>query len=126
MEFTYTVQDQKGKRITDKIKAESISIVVNHLKSQGLLPLQVKRIDGKKEGKKKSSVFKPRIKSKELVVFTRQLSAAINSGLLLTDALETISGDLENRYFGEIIMWLGIYVRYVNLVCFRSFFCSFL
>ncbi|KPK96716.1 MAG: hypothetical protein AMJ95_12650 [Omnitrophica WOR_2 bacterium SM23_72] len=111
MEFKYTARDQKGKRITAKANAESISILVSQLKGQGFLPLQIKRIDDGKGEKNNSYIFKPRIKLKELVVFTRQLAAAINAGLLLTEALETISGDLENRYFGEILLEIIGYIR---------------
>lgn len=103
MEFKYTAQDEKGNRITAQLKAESVSLLVSQLKNQGLLPLQVKKIAPQKNGVQKSYFFQPRVKLNDLVVFTRQLSSALNAGLLLTDALETIHHDLENRHLGNVL-----------------------
>lgn len=103
MEFEYTAQDEKGNRIRAQLKVESLSVLIGHLKNQGLLPLQVREIVSKKNGVRKSSFFQPKVKLKDLVVFTRQLSSALNAGLLLTEALETIHSDLENRHFGNVI-----------------------
>ena len=58
MEFKYTAQDQKGKRVTAKASAESISILVSQLKGQGFIPLQIKRIDTGNGQKKKSYAFR--------------------------------------------------------------------
>jgi len=104
MDFEYTAQDEKGDRITGQIKADSISILIGMLKNKGLLPLEVKKIATQKNGtQKSSSFFEPKIKLRDLVVFTRQLSSAINAGLLLSEALETIRHDLENRHLGKVI-----------------------
>ena len=49
------------------------------------------------------SGWRRKVSGKELAVFTRQLAATLSAGLLLTEALETISDDLENKYFAEIL-----------------------
>ena len=103
MEFKYTAQDAKGKRITAQLNAESVAVLVSQLKNKGLLPLQVKEIASEKKKERKSYLFQQKIKLKELSVFTRQLASALNAGLLLTEALETIRSDLENRYFGGVL-----------------------
>ncbi len=103
MEFEYTAQDEKGNRVTAQIKADSISVLIGMLKNKGLLPLEVKEIKSQKNGTHKSYFFQPKVKLKDLVVFTRQLSSAINAGLLLSEALETIRTDLENRNFSKVI-----------------------
>jgi len=103
MEFKYTAQDAKGRRITARLNAESVAVLVSQLKNKGLLPLQVKEIASEKKKEPKSYLFQQKIKLKELSAFTRQLSSALNAGLLLTEALETIRSDLENRYFGGVL-----------------------
>jgi len=103
MEFKYTAQDAKGRRITAQLNAESVAVLVSQLKNKGLLPLQVKEIASEKKKEPKSYLFQQKIKLKELSAFTRQLSSALNAGLLLTEALETIRSDLENRYFGGVL-----------------------
>jgi len=111
MDFEYTAQDAKGNRITAQLKADSISVLVGLLKNQGLLPLQVKKIAAQKNGVQKSSLFQPKIKLKDLVVFTRQLSSAVNAGLLLSEALETIRSDLENRHLGNVLNAILNHIR---------------
>jgi type IV pilus assembly protein PilC len=43
------------------------------------------------------------VSGKDLAIFTRQLAATINAGLLLTEALETISDEAENAYLQEVL-----------------------
>jgi type IV pilus assembly protein PilC len=43
------------------------------------------------------------VKTKELIVFTRQLGTVLNAGVLLTDAINTIEVDLENKYFRRVL-----------------------
>jgi len=53
-------------------------------------------------------IFRRRsVTGKELAVFTRQLAATVNAGLLLTEALETISDEAENLYLQQIIMQIS-------------------
>lgn len=113
MEFKYTAQDKNGKRITSQAKALSVSVLISQLKNQGLLPLQIKevKVNGKKNRAQKSYLFQRRVKLKELVVFTRQLSSTLNSGLILTESLETISNDLENHYLRNVIEGLISHIR---------------
>ena len=44
------------------------------------------------------------VSGKELMVFTRQLASTLSAGLLLTESLDAIAGDMENRYFHNIIL----------------------
>jgi len=101
MDFKYTVLDKNGSRITSLANAESISVLVTQLKNQGFLPVEIKKI-GSASIKRVISLNR-KIKFNELVVFTRQLSSMINSGLLLTDALETIRDDVEDSYLGKVL-----------------------
>jgi type IV pilus assembly protein PilC len=43
------------------------------------------------------------VSGKELAVFTRQLAATINAGLLLSEALETIGEESENKYLMDVV-----------------------
>ena len=44
------------------------------------------------------------VSSKELMVFTRQLSSTLGAGLLLTESLDVIAEDMENQYFHNVIL----------------------
>ena len=107
MELNYTALDKSGKRISAKVQAESIAALVTQLKGQGLLPIQVKPAGKILSGGRKSRItFNPRrknIKVKELAIFTRQLSAVLSAGILLTEALATIGSDWYDPYFRKVI-----------------------
>ena len=105
MEFRYVANDLKGKRISNTAFAPNVSDLVMRLKTDGLLPLKVYEIKPS-NGKAKAFLKMPstsKVSGKELAIFTRQLAATLTSGLLLTEALETIAEDLENVYFCNVI-----------------------
>ncbi len=109
MIFKYTAQ-KDGRNITGTIHADDVSSVVFRLSKEGLLPIKIKAIQNK-EQLPKGFLTAGRVKSKELVVFTRQLAATLASGLLLTDALETIAEDVENKYFQTVILSIAKDIR---------------
>jgi type IV pilus assembly protein PilC len=45
-----------------------------------------------------------RVKGKELMVFTRQLSSTLGAGLLLMESLDAIAEDMENHFFKNVIL----------------------
>jgi len=104
MELKYIANDKSGKRVTGVTRASSIASLVMRLKNDGLVPLKVAAVNlSQKNGNGFLNHFRHQVKSKELVIFTRQLAAILSAGLLLTEALETISDDLENPYFSKLI-----------------------
>ncbi len=50
------------------------------------------------------SFFKPRVKGKDIVIFTRQLSTMINSGLPLVQSLDVLGKQQENMTFKRVIL----------------------
>ena len=105
MEFRYTVLDKTGKRIKAKAKADSHLVLLNQLKGQGLLPIEIKPIGYNRiaSGIKNIGIIRKELGKRELAVFTRQLASALKAGILLSDALETIGEDWQNDDFREII-----------------------
>lgn len=49
------------------------------------------------------SFFQPKIKTKDIVIFTRQLSTMIDAGLPLIQALDVLSGQMENPTFKKML-----------------------
>ena len=103
MDFRYIATDKQGKRITATTKAENMSALVMRLKSEGLLPLNIYEAKPTRSNFLTSFISGGRVKSKDVVIFTRQLAATLSAGLLLTEALETIAEDMENIYFRNVI-----------------------
>ena len=112
MEYRYTAKTKEGKQINRVMVAESPSDVIGHLKTKGLLPMKVRKVkpsNGK--FKKKFSLIGGRVKTKELAIITRQLGVTLTAGLLLTEALEAVSEDLENVYFRRILCKIKLDVQ---------------
>jgi type IV pilus assembly protein PilC len=107
--FKCIAQDKDGRKVTHTLSADDVPSVVSQLKTKGLLPLKVYTIKSAQPSRpffERSSV-----KAKEVMIFTRQLAAMLSSGLLLTEALEAIAEDLENRYFQRIILDISKEIR---------------
>lgn len=59
----------------------------------------------------KKRFYKPRIKRLELIMFTTQLSVMLDSGVVLSDALDAITGQAEDGTFKTIINHITIAVK---------------
>ncbi len=100
MKFTYTAT-KENKAFTGITEGGNKEDVVANLKHQGIKPLVVKEA-----GSKRMSFLKGRhkkVKLKELVVFTRQLSVMISAGVPLTRALATMQSQTESKYFKRVV-----------------------
>jgi type IV pilus assembly protein PilC len=108
--FAYVALDPKGQQVSDHLEASSQTEAINLLRSNGLFPTSVKEqsASAKAKAKKtsaKSAARKPiklslpflqrkTIKSKTLMIFTRQLATLIDAGLPLLRGL-TVLGKQE-------------------------------
>jgi type IV pilus assembly protein PilC len=95
-QFTYTARDAKGEMKQATIEAPSKDEVMNQLKKQ---KLQVIKVDEGGATKKKSS---GKIKRRDIVIFTRQFSTMINSGLPLVQALDILATQSENPALKDV------------------------
>ena len=105
MNLSYTaIEKRSGRKISGIAVAENIPGLARQLASEGKLPLKITEAKDKEIMRLGRLKGRPgHVKEKEVAVFTRQLAATLSSGLLLSDALETVSSNLENRYFEKII-----------------------
>lgn len=99
--FEYTARDAKtGKVIKAEVQAQSEQAAAKLLADQGLAATS---IAVKGEDKGLLGKIKGRIKTKDKVLFARQLSTLINAGLPLTQSLRTVQEQVENKQFSLII-----------------------
>ena len=105
MEFEYIAISKEGERIQSMMQAESAAAVATSLRNSGGKPLKITALKKDKAPDLVEQIFsnRKRVTSKELVVFTRQLGTVISAGVLLTEALETISMDMDNKYFAAVL-----------------------
>ena len=94
--FTYTARDQKGAIKTDTIEATNREDVVQQLRK---LRLNVVKVEEASKSKQKTAGA---IAMRDVVIFTRQFSTMINSGLPLVQALDILSKQTENKALSAV------------------------
>jgi type IV pilus assembly protein PilC len=99
--FAYEARDQASNKIAKStVQAESESAAAHLLIQQGFTPLSIKEqsdetsILGKLNG---------RIKSKDKIVFTRQLATLIGAGLPLAQSLHTVLEQTQNKKLQGVV-----------------------
>ncbi|HSX28523.1 MAG TPA: type II secretion system F family protein [Candidatus Saccharimonadales bacterium] len=100
--FEYTARDSAtNKQVKSTIQAESESAAAKLLLAQGIVPIKITVKN--EEGGSILGSFKNRIKAKDRIIFTRQLSTLINAGLPLTQSLRTVASQTESKPLALII-----------------------
>src|ERR671927_1857170 len=92
--FAYTARTLSGELKNATMEAPSRDEVVMQLRRQKLIVVKVDE-----EQKKKRL---GRIKTRDIVIFTRQFSTMINSGLPLVQALDILSNQSENPALKDV------------------------
>jgi type IV pilus assembly protein PilC len=99
--YSYTARDPAtGKKISSKTSADSEATVTKMIKDQGFAPLSIKAETGN-DGVVSS--FMNKIKAKDKVIFSRQLSTLINAGLPLVQSLRTVLSQTKNKNLQIVI-----------------------
>ncbi len=99
--FTYTARTKSGDTQSGVITANSQEAAVGILKQKGVHPIVVKPADGKGMNMNIKLPGKKGIKSKDLVIFTRQFSTMINAGVPILRALTTLREQTDSANLKE-------------------------
>jgi type IV pilus assembly protein PilC len=102
MLFTYKALGKDGKAITGTAEATSKQALLTLLHRQGIRPML---IEAKKEHNFMGTLFGPskKIKSSDLVIFTRQLSTMVSAGVPLARSLAALQSDAASPYMREVL-----------------------
>jgi type IV pilus assembly protein PilC len=90
----------KGSMKRGETEAPSEDALRIHLRQQSIIPIKIS-MKGKEV--KLPSIFKPKVKSRMIAVFTRQLATMIDAGLPLVQSLDILSSQQEHKTFKNII-----------------------
>jgi type IV pilus assembly protein PilC len=101
--FAYIALTKDGKALHGNLQAASQDAAMQSLTKQGLRPIALKPAADEKGGFLQKLKFGKKVKLKDLVVFTRQLSTMISAGVPLTRSLATLQDEAENKYFKTVI-----------------------
>lgn len=94
--FAYTARSAGGELKSASMEAATRDDVVTQLRRQRLTLVKIED-ESKKKGKRMG-----RVKTRDIVIFTRQFSTMINSGLPLVQALDILSKQTENKTLGAV------------------------
>ncbi len=100
--FTYVAKGRDGSKQRGTLTADNRQAVVRTLQNKGLLPDTIQE-----KGKSAGSARDPRVKTTEILVFTRQLSTIVNAGLPLLQGLGILAEQTEDTRFAGVLREIG-------------------
>ena len=90
--FSYVAVDDKKSPVNGTIEQLDRASAIDALVKQGLRPISIKEVKSKQSGSGiVSTVARGKVKTDQLVMFTRQLSAMVGAGVPLLRALSALS-----------------------------------
>lgn len=101
LSYKYTARDPAtGKKVTASVQAESEQAASSMIQAEGLSPVKIEAQGASRKG---AGRFINRIKIKDKVLFSRQLSTLINAGLPLVQSLRNVSNQTQNKAFQAVL-----------------------
>lgn len=94
----------RGETLQGEMEAENREAVISRLRSQRIRPKANKvRAKGRFDQELKIPGFGEKITQKDVVIFTRQLTTMIDSGLPIVQSLDILAQQAENKTFSKTI-----------------------
>jgi type IV pilus assembly protein PilC len=100
--YAYKVRTREGRVLEGKMEADGEGAVAARLRSQGMMPLQISK-EAKVSLKMEIKLRDPKVKLKDLAVFSRQFATMINSGLSLLRTLNILADQTENPTLAKTV-----------------------
>jgi type IV pilus assembly protein PilC len=95
LSFKYTARDPStGQYVKAEVQAEDEQSASKVIRKEGLVPIDIKLAEKSATGFR--SIFN-RVKTKDKVIFSRQLSTLINAGLPLVQSLRTVNSQTPSK-----------------------------
>jgi type IV pilus assembly protein PilC len=98
--FQFTARTLKGDLVNDKIDLPTRDDVIAHLRKNRMVVVQVRAAP--KEFKLNFS-FGGGVKTRDIVVMTRQFATMINAGLPLVQAMDILAQQTENKVLADVL-----------------------
>jgi general secretion pathway protein F len=100
--FLYKAKTGPGKPVQGLLEAESRLTALDKLSRLGYVPITLEET-APDDDKTRPWTFQPRIRPKDLSLFTRQLADLLESGLPLIRALEVVEVQTENKRLARLL-----------------------
>ena len=100
--YEYVARNTKtGERVRAKVDAENEQKAAKLIRQQGLTPIDI-RLEGSRQLSAVTKHFK-RVRTKDRVLFSRQMSTLINAGLPLIQSLRSVVDQTESKTLKVVI-----------------------
>lgn len=100
LSYSYTARDTAtGKKIKADVQADSVQAATKLIQAQGYTPIDI-MVAGSNNPLSK---FTNKVKTKDKILFSRQLSTLINAGLPLVQSLRTVAGQTQSKPLKAVI-----------------------
>src|SRR3989337_120928 len=101
MKLHYKAATKEGKIIRGILDAKDVNEAAIYLRNKEYLPIQIRKQES--DLKLLSVIGIKKVKTNELVVFTRQMSSMLSSGLTLIRCLQLFRDQAQNSQMAEVI-----------------------
>jgi len=101
--FTYEILDEKGRKRSGVLEADSARQVRQQLRDKGWTPLLVEA-SVEKEQRAQRSAFSRSISAADLALITRQIATLIHSGLPVEEALRAVARQSEKQRISAMVL----------------------
>jgi type IV pilus assembly protein PilC len=104
MKLFYTAVGPEGKKVSGFVEATDLTKAALYLRERSMIPI---RIESQRSNTIIPSLSAPaKIKSKDLVFFTRQISTMLNAGLTLTQSMDILKNQVQKDKMAMVIQGL--------------------
>ncbi|MDG2303685.1 MAG: type II secretion system F family protein [Candidatus Binatia bacterium] len=105
-QFAYQGRTASGKTLRGNMEAPSREAVINRLRAQRIQPITNKIKERGKGFDREITIptFGSAVKSKDVVIFTRQLTTMIDAGMPLVQILDILGTQTDNKVFGKQVL----------------------
>jgi type IV pilus assembly protein PilC len=97
MQFAYKAKEAGGRVSEGLVEAQDQKAAIARLREQKLAVVEIKPAAAKKK------FFKPKVQNKDVVIFSRQLSTLVSSGVPIVQGLTILESQAENPAFKSVV-----------------------
>jgi len=107
--FLYAAKNYEGETKTGELEAKDEQDLAQQLKADGFLVTSVKEIESGDDGKVKIAFFDrfSKVALKDKMMFARNLSVMIASGLTVAKSIKNLSEQTKNKQFQKILLGIN-------------------
>ncbi|MGB1092545.1 MAG: type II secretion system F family protein, partial [Oceanobacter sp.] len=102
-EFSYRGRNGEGLLVEGRVNASSVTLAAKQLQQDGLLVLNLQEEKAQRQSGNSIELFKPRIRTEEIILLSRQLMALSRAGVPIIRALNGLAESSANSEVKRVL-----------------------